>query len=206
MFISFEGVDQCGKTTISKLIYDYFAKKNIRIHLSREPGGEIIAEKIRAILLAKNHEILPWTEALLYIASRYQNYFKILKPKLDDNYLVICDRFLDSTLAYQGNARNLDIKALSYLQTKILGFKNPDLTIVLTLNYQEMKKRFLTKNKNRLDIAMEEKTFFNNVVKFYQNLAKNEPKRVVLVDASLPITKVFQKCLAIINKKRQEND
>jgi len=204
MFVSIEGVDKSGKSTILKKLLNYFKNQNLKVFLSREPGGEIVSEKIRAILLNKNLNVLPWSETLLYIASRYQHYFNVILPKLKKNYLVLCDRFLDSTLAYQCNGRNLDSNYILNLQTKVLKIKKPQITIVLNISYQEMKKRILSKNKNRLDIDMQNEVFFNKVANFYINLSKSETNRVYLIDANNNVEDVFKQCLNIINQKLNE--
>ena len=114
MFITFEGIDLCGKSTQAKLLYNYLRKTGKKVILVREPGGTLISEKIREILLDKKNSNMKYlTEFLLFSASRYQLTEEIIKPHLKKGYIVICDRYFDSSTAYQGYGGNLDIKLIN---------------------------------------------------------------------------------------------
>nr|WP_253723538.1 dTMP kinase [Spiroplasma citri] len=130
LFITLEGIDGSGKTTISKLLKEKLRSEGYQVVLTREPGGNEIAEQIRNVILSKhNLGMDPWTEALLYIAARRQHVVEDILPALKRGEIVICDRFMDSTSAYQGYARGLGIWTLDEVQSIVLGTTKPDLTL-----------------------------------------------------------------------------
>ena len=129
-FISFEGPDGSGKSTIIKKVAEYFSENNIDYVLTREPGGSQIAEEIRNIILnTKNTNLSASTEALLYAASRAQHFDEIIKPALNNNQVVLCDRFLDSSLVYQGVARELGVDRVLQINKFAIEDVLPDLTV-----------------------------------------------------------------------------
>ncbi len=177
-FITFEGSEGSGKSTHSKLLCNYLKKKGYRVVFLREPGGTAISEKIRRILLSpKNKSILPQTEMLLYMAARSQLVQEVILPALRQGKIVVCDRFLDSTLAYQGYGLGLDIAAIKYLGRKIIRLR-PDLTIFMDLPAEKGLKR-CGRQKDRI----EQRSFdYHKLVRCgYLKLAREEPQRIKII-------------------------
>ncbi|KOY79525.1 dTMP kinase [Apilactobacillus kunkeei] len=201
-FITFEGTDGAGKTTILNMVLDYLKEEmGDKLVTSREPGGNPIAESIREVILdRKNVDMDKRTEALLYAAARRQNIEQTVKPAIADNKLVICDRYLDSSIAYQGGGREIGEDAINEMnQFATEGFL-PDLTIYFNLPVEEGLKR-IAKNRSeeevdRLDV--ETIDFHNRVHAAYQRLAKSNPKRIKSVDATQSIDAVYQNVLEIL--------
>ncbi|CAI2573632.1 Thymidylate kinase [Apilactobacillus kunkeei] len=201
-FITFEGTDGAGKTTILNMVLDYLKEEmGDKLVTSREPGGNPIAESIREVILdRKNVDMDKRTEALLYAAARRQNIEQTVKPAIADNKLVICDRYLDSSIAYQGGGREIGEDAINEMnQFATEGFL-PDLTIYFNLPVEEGLKR-IAKNRaeeevDRLDV--ETIDFHNRVHAAYQRLAKANPKRIKSVDATQSIDDVYKNVLEIL--------
>jgi len=183
MFITFEGVEGCGKTTQARMLAAHLAERGVRTLVTREPGGAAISEQIRAILLDnKNDGMDPMAEALLYVASRAQFVAEIVRPALAAETVVICDRFADSTLAYQGYGRGLAIDTLRTLNGIATGGLAPDLTFLLDLPVAEgIARKRKEGNLNRLDNAGE--TFHERVQNGYHALAEVDPARWRVIDA-----------------------
>ncbi|MEN6351632.1 MAG: dTMP kinase [Syntrophomonas sp.] len=180
IFISFEGIDGCGKSSIIESLLSYLDK--YKIVSLREPGGTHISEKIREMLLdVKNEAMVPRTEAFLYAAARSQVVEEIIRPALGEGAIVLADRYLDSTLAYQGYGRGLDIQFLKELNQLCTGGLMPDLTLLLDLNPEVGKKR---KKKDIPDRLEKEGISFQNKVRAgYLDLARHEPYRIKVLDA-----------------------
>jgi dTMP kinase len=200
-FITIEGTDGSGKTTQIRLLTDYFASRNQRFITTREPGGTPIGEKIRAILLGcENHEMTPRTETLLYLAARAQHVETVIRPALELGYTVLCDRFLDATLAYQGYARGLGIEELLKINDFGTGGLYPDLTIVLDLAPQAGLIR--KKNQGPRDRLEQEAFEFHEKVRMgYHRLAEQMPERVKLVDAKESPESVHKTIVNLIETK-----
>ncbi len=183
MFITFEGIEGCGKTTQTRMLADRLEERGSRTLVTREPGGAAISEQIRAILLDnKNDGMDPLAEALLYVASRAQFVAEIVRPALAAETIVICDRYADSTLAYQGYGRGLDINTLATLNTIATGGVVPDMTFLLDIPVREgIARKRKDGNLNRLDNAGD--AFHERVRKGYHALAEAEPARWRVIDA-----------------------
>ncbi|MDD5730135.1 MAG: dTMP kinase [Candidatus Omnitrophica bacterium] len=178
-FITFEGSEGCGKSTQSRLLYEYLKQKGFKVLYLREPGGTKISEKIRQLLLdAKNESMSRECELLLYMASRAQLVHEIIKPALKEGKIVICDRFLDSTLAYQGFGLGMDLDLIKYIgEFATLGVK-PDLTILMDLPVEDgLKYRHLIEDR----IEKRSLNYHTRVRKGYLALARLYPKRVKIV-------------------------
>jgi len=184
-FISIEGGDGVGKTTAIKTLEEKLNKNNIKYYLTREPGGSKISESIRNIILDKNNtEEDSKTEALLYAASRRQHLVEIVLPRLEKGELVITDRYIDSSLAYQGYARGIGIKKVLLINTFAIDSYFPDLTFFLDLSPEEGLKR-ISQNKREEDRLDKEKdSFHQKVYEGYKKVIKKYKKRFVIVDAS----------------------
>lgn len=200
-FIVLEGGDGTGKTTQTKLISKHLEDKGFdSIVLTREPGGVDTAEKIRNIIL--NENIDPVTEALLFASARREHLVKKVMPALNEGKIVICDRFLYSSLAYQGYARDLGIDTVYNINSLAVEDCFPDLTIMLDLNAEEGIKRIFTNREdetNRLD--KEGLDFHSKVREGYKIVSEKYSNELVIVDASKSIEDVFEDIKAILDVK-----
>ena len=183
ILITFEGIDGSGKTTqINELIHRLDQEK-IDYRLFREPGGTRIGEKIRDILLDKDHSsMLPITELLLYSASRYQLTMRSIIPALKAGKVVVCDRFYDSTTAYQGYGRGIDLEFIKRLNAVATESLIPDKTFILDISLKERLQRLGEKNLDRLE--METVAFHKRVREGFIAMAREEPERMVIIDGS----------------------
>lgn len=178
-FITFEGPEGSGKSTQSKLLYRYLEDRGYRVVYLREPGGTKVSEKLRKLLLdSHNHTITPLTEMLLYMAARAQVVNQVIRPALKKGKIVICDRFQDSTIAYQGYGLGVDIKLIKYLGNLVTGGIKPDLTIFLDLAIEEGLKR-LSRVKDRIEKRA--LSYHRRVRRGYLKLAALEPKRIKII-------------------------
>jgi dTMP kinase len=202
MFITFEGPDGSGKTTQVAQTATILRDKGYRVLLTREPGGTAIGDQIRQVLHdLQNHAMHPRTELLLYSASRAQIVEEVIRPHLNSGGVVLCDRFFDSTYAYQGYGHGLDLDALRQITRFATGSLTPDLTIYLSLSPEDGLQRRLSAldrggEWNRLD-AME-MAFHRRVREGYQKLIEAEPHRWVTIDAAQPIERVRADILAAL--------
>jgi dTMP kinase len=208
MFITFEGTEGCGKSTQINKLKDYLVQKGHDVVLTREPGGTNIADKIRKILVdATNKEMVPLTEVLLYYASRAQHLHELIIPSLKQGKIVLCDRFNDSSLAYQGYARGLDSKLLSALTDLVVTENKPNLTFLLDMPATEGLSRAKAraaelKPEDREDRFEQEALIFHEKVRQgFLNLAKKEPERFVIINANRSIDEIFENIVHVINQK-----
>jgi len=198
-FITFEGIEGSGKTTQIKLVKEILESKGLTVICTREPGGTKIGDKIRDVLLdPSNKEMNPLTELILYEASRAQHLEELIKPALKNGVIVLCDRFSDSTIAYQGAARKIASSTLIDIDKIATGGLKPDLTIVLDIDPKEGLKR--ANKRGKLDrFEQEEISFHERVRKGYLDLAKKEPARVKLVDGSRSPTVIHKDIATLLN-------
>ncbi|ATZ18377.1 dTMP kinase [Mesoplasma melaleucae] len=202
MFISIEGMDGSGKTTALQRVKEHLEALNYKVIMTREPGGLPISEKLRKIVLNNDGiGMEPWTEALLFIAARKEHLEKVIKPYLAKGYIVISDRFMDSTTAYQGGARGLGIDYLNDLQKRILDNFVPDLTLYFELSFEEAEKRLTGRpdEKNRLD--EEGQKFKEGVKSAFEELVKKELERITVIDAGKSPDEVFEAAKNVILEK-----
>jgi dTMP kinase len=202
IFITFEGIDFCGKTTQAKKLANYLREKGYEVVLIREPGGEKIAEKIRRILLSgKNLEIIPVTELLLYEASRDQLTQRVILPQLEEKKIVICDRYSDSTLAYQGYGRELNKSMIEYLNRISTSGLVPDLTILLDVPVEISLKRKAKDKKKGVDRLEREKfDFYQRVRNGYLKIAERNKKRIKFIDGREDKEKTWQKVKSVVDR------
>lgn len=193
-FITFEGGECSGKTTIINTVCKTLESKGIKYISTREPGGIDIAEQIRSIILdVKNTAMTEETEALLYAASRMQHLKERVIPAINDGTVVICDRFLDSSLAYQGHARGLGMEAILRINHFALDYL-PDLTIFIDVKPEVALKRLSNRDKSdRLDL--ESIKFHQDVYDGYLKVAEMYPDRVIKVDGNRELEIVVQDCV-----------
>lgn len=199
-FISFEGVEGAGKTTVLEKLVGRLTGMNYDVLLTREPGGIIISEKIRDIILDKDHvEMEKRTEALLYAAARRQHLVQKIIPALEEGKIVLCDRFIDSSLAYQGYAREIGIdNVLKINDFAIEGFM-PSLTLYFDIEPEKGLKRISSnkdRERNRLDLETLE--FHRKVYEGYQLLLKKFPDRIKKVNADQHVGAVTEDALRLI--------
>jgi dTMP kinase len=177
-FITFEGSEGCGKSTQSGMLVSYLKAKGAKVIYLREPGGVKLGEMIRAILLDPKNKISAQAETLLYMAARAQVVGEIIKPALEAKKIVICDRFLDSTIAYQGYGLGIDIKLIKAIGNFATGGIVPDLTIFLDLPVESGLKH---KDSCKDRIEQRSMSYHEKVRCGYLALAKQEPQRIKIV-------------------------
>jgi len=198
LFITFEGIDGCGKTTQTLLTYKYLIEIGLKAVMLREPGSTKVSEKIRNILLDKNNNISDSTELLLYEAARAEITSSEIKPALKKGMIVLCDRYYDSTTAYQGYGRELNIRMVKSLHKVATGGLVPDLTFVFDLDLETAYSR-QGREKDRLET--QSNAFFQRVRAGFNEIARKERRRVKLIDAAQPIEKVFEDVKKFLLKK-----
>ena len=199
MFITFEGIEGSGKSSLIAQLKKYFKSSKLETFFSKEPGGTDLGKEIRKILLNPKYSFDPTSELLLLLADRAEHVQKIIRPNLQKNKLIFCDRYLDSTLAYQGSGRNLDKKIIKEM-FKALDFPIPDLTILLDVPVQIGLSR--AKKRNKLDrFEKEDLNFHENVRRSYLDLAKNDSARIVLFDSSISEEELFKKAVNLIKSR-----
>lgn len=191
MFITFEGLDFCGKSTQVNLLEEYLLKKNKKVRVIREPGGTSISEKVRDVLLdKKNCEMFIETEILLFSAARSQLVREIIRPFLKDNYYVISDRFHDSTTAYQGFGRSIPLEFVQAINSFAIGETVPDITFFIDLPVGETEKRKALRHIDELDrIEISKNNFYEKVRNGYLYLSGKE-KRFKIIDGMLTIQEI----------------
>lgn len=195
MFISFEGIDGCGKTTQLKLINKYLIELGYEVIAVREPGGTPLSERIREILLYNSNNISNIAELLLFEAARAELVHSIIKPACDRRQFVLTDRFIDSTLAYQGYGRGLDTNSINILNSIATETLLPNITFYLSIPLSIAKQRCNIKEPDRMEQSGE--IFFQKVIDGFDMIAENNSERIVVIDATQSVDKVFKD---IINK------
>ena len=194
LFITFEGIDFCGKTTQAKKLAWYLRKKGYDVLLIREPGGDKISEKIRKVLLSeKNTGMSGLTELLLYEASRAQLTQKVILPALKQKKVVVCDRYYDSTLAYQGYGRGLDKKAIIHLNRIAALGLSPDLTILIDVPVAVSLRRKDKKKRKEDRLEKEKIEFHKKIREGYLKIARQSQARIKVIDGSEDVNKTWQK-------------
>lgn len=191
LFITIEGPDGSGKSTQLKKLCSFLKKRRADFVFTREPGGTAVGERIREIVLDKNHpEMDDLTEAMLYAAQRTQHVREMILPALMEGKIVICDRFVDSSLVYQGYARGLgeDVKTINDMAIK---GAVPDITFLIMVDPATGRRRMKERDMDRLEQLAED--FHERVYEGYMKLAEKEPNRFFIVDGSLSPNEVFEK-------------
>lgn len=205
MFITFEGIEGSGKTTQIKLLIPVLEAKGYACVCTREPGATKIGEKIRAILLDSGHtRMLPITELLLYEADRAQHLCEIIEPALAANQVVVSDRFFDATTVYQGYARGFDLKLIEQMHDIVIRDTKPDLTIILDLPvdvglnraWQRIRTQTTSLREDRFE--KEVMAFHEKVRQGYLTLARLEPERIRVIDASRDRETVHKDIVAVV--------
>lgn len=200
LFVTLEGVEGCGKSTQLKLLSKYLVEKGIDHVVTREPGGTEIGDKIRKILLdVSNSNMEPLTELLLYAASRAQHVLEIIEPALKSGRVVLCDRFYDSTIAYQGHARGIEPELVNRSILIATAGRKPDLTFLLDIPAEVGIERATKKGIDRLE--KEDLIFHKRVRQGFLKLAKEEPHRILVVDATCSVDELHMKLKHVLEEK-----
>ncbi|NGP86955.1 dTMP kinase [Fodinibius halophilus] len=196
MFITFEGIDGSGKSTQIQKLRQHLEQKGIQVKVFRDPGGPVVSEKVRELLLSPNYEIDPVTELLLFSAARSQLMAEKVLPSLEEGAVVILDRFYDSTVAYQGYGRQSVPLPEIHKMNSIASHKcEPDLTIYMKLSLEAAKKR-MSQKRDRMEQAGD--FFYTHVIRGFDKLAEQE-ERIFTLDATLPAERVHEQIWAIVD-------
>ncbi len=201
LFITFEGIDGCGKSTQRDLLAEELERRGLDVLVTREPGGTAIGEDIRRILVSDaSVHIAPTTELLLYVAARAQHVAELIKPALDADRIVVSDRYTDSTVAFQGYGRGLDLEMIAVLNKLATADLKPDLTVVFDLDPATARGRLGSRPIGGLLGAFDEQhsDFHKRMRQGYLKMARSEPSRIHVVDASGAIEETYSKVLALV--------
>ena len=184
-FITFEGIDGCGKSTQLRLLASELGVRGLKIVTTREPGGTALGRRLRAALLDIEEQVDPLAELLVFAADRAQHVRTLLSPAIENNQIVLSDRYADATVAYQGAGRGFEPKLIQDIVQLATGGLTPDLTLLFDLSVSESavrtRRRVASKNTDRLDI--EDAEFHTRVRNAYLEIAKAEPDRFRVIDA-----------------------
>ena len=204
MFISFEGIEGSGKSSLIKNLKNYYKNHALDVFFTKEPGGTELGEKIREILLDPTSKIDPSSELFLLMADRVHHVKNKINPNLNENKIVFCDRYIDSTIAYQGGGRDLDDKDIEGM-IKMLKLPIPDLTILLDVPVETGLMR--AKERSELDrFEKEDIDFHKKIRQSYLNLQKKYPERIIIFNASMNENDVFEEVLNYIKSKIDDRD
>ncbi len=205
MFITFEGIDLSGKSTQIRLLKEHFESEKKKVIAVREPGGTVISEKIRDILLDKEHlKMEDLTEFLLFSASRQQLTKEIILPHLKKNYIVLCDRYYDSSTAYQGYGGKVDLKVIKSINKTATGNLIPDMTFLIHISIEESIRRKKLMNKNEDRIERKTISYFNKVTDGYLKIAKNDKGRFVVIDGTMSKDEIRNRIILSVSKFHQK--
>jgi dTMP kinase len=206
LFITFEGIDGCGKSTQIKTLFNRLLDTGYPVILTREPGGTPISERIRSIILDIDNEGMSnRCELLLYLAARAENVDKKIAPEMKKGKIVLSDRFEEATFAYQGFGREVGLDIIMPLNTYATSGIIPDITFIFDISLEESEKRFIESGKSRDRIESGDKLFFKKIRRGYQDRAYMNPDRIILLNGELPrdviADMVLKKVLQLIKDK-----
>jgi dTMP kinase len=188
MFITFEGIEGSGKTTHIDLLHQHLLEKGHRVVKTREPGGTPVGEALRSVLLVKDLHVLPLTELLVFLASRAQHVQEVITPALDEGKVVLCDRFVDASYAYQGYGRGIDLGIIETLNRLVTKGVRPNLTVLLDCTVDVgLGRKSADGSLDRFE--KEELSFHRRIRNAYLKLAKEDPKRYVVFNAKQDLAK-----------------
>ena len=203
-FISFEGLDGCGKTTQVRLLADYLEDRGVQATVLREPGSTPVGEAIRALLLSSRSQgLLPLSELLLYYAARNQNLCQQIIPALAEGKWVLCDRFADASTAYQGYGRGLDLSLVETLDRMVNRGRKPDLTLLIDIEPALARARARARNR-RMEVdegrfESESLELFHRIREGYLQIAAREPRRVRVLNGSQTIQQLQKEIMSLIS-------
>ncbi len=198
LFITLEGIDGCGKSSIMEEIKKYLGSLNREFVVTRDPGGTNIANQIRQVILdPSNTEMNDKTEAMLYAASRCQMFHEIIEPALTSGKVVLADRYIDSSFVYQGIGRGLGIEKILELNSFVT-HRMPDLTIFIDVSPEITIPR-IAKNRDELDrLESEDMSFYTNVYNAYREVASSFRDRIKVIDGNQPLESLIDDCISLI--------
>jgi dTMP kinase len=203
-FITFEGIEGSGKTTQIRLLLDYLKGRGVDVRMTREPGGTVIGEKVRGILLdPSTRGLIPRAELFLYAAARLQHIDEIIGPALNEGKVVLCDRFTDATVAYQGYARGIPLNEVKVVNSLVTVDLKPDLTILLDLPVEMGLSRARERNQSDASSATsrfdeEDLVFHRRVREGYLEIAAAERGRVKIIPADQPVEKTARQVQKVV--------
>ena len=202
LFITLEGIEGAGKSTVARWVGDWLDRRAIRVTLTREPGGTALAERVRQIVLERGAERLsPVTETLLMFAARGIHVENLIRPARERGDWVVCDRFTDATLAYQGGGRGMDPTWIDSLASRVQAGLRPDCTLLLDLPVALGLERARSRHAGAADrFEAEAQAFFERVRAAYLELARREPARMHVIDASVPLEAVERQVAAVLQR------
>lgn len=205
LFITFEGIDGSGKTTQLRLLHEYLRHRGIDTVVAREPGGTEVGEAIRQILLhSGTQDLKPLSELLLYYASRHQNLCQNILPALERGQWVLCDRYADASLAYQGYGRGLDLNFIEQLNQAVIGQRLPNLTLLIDLDPATALARARQRNQERAvdegRFEMEALSFFERVREGYLTIARESQGRFRIVSGELSVENAHQEIVRLVTE------
>jgi len=203
-FITFEGIEGSGKSTQIRMLFAHLKARDIEVKMTREPGGTIIGEKVRGILLDPTTKgLIPRAELLLYAAARLQHIDEIIQPALDEGKVVLCDRFMDATIAYQGYGREIPLNEVKVVNSLVTVDLKPDLTLLLDLPVEVGLRR--ARERNQADAASatsrfeeEDLVFHQRVREGYLAVAAAERARIKIIPADQPVEKVAKQVQGVV--------
>jgi len=201
LFITFEGIDLSGKSTQARLLYDYLKKKKKKAILVREPGGTAISEKIRNILLDnKNSKMFSLTEFFLFSASRHQLTEEVIKPHLRKGYYVICDRYFDSSTAYQGYGGKVKLDIINPVNKTATSGLNPDISFLIDVSLEETIKRRKKLGKEHDRMEAKTRIYYKKVIEGFRKTAKTNKDRYVIIRGNKTINDIHKEIISEIQK------
>lgn len=196
LFITLEGIDGSGKTTQARLLAEWLRQAGYAVSLTREPGGTDVGERLRDLVLSPKENISPEAELFLYLADRAVHVAEVVRPALEQGRVVVCERHTDSTLAYQGYGRGLDLDLLRRLNALVTGEVVPDLTVVL-----DLPPALARLDATRADrVESEGEIFLARVGEGFHRLADREPDRIVLLDGAGEVQVVHAELVALVQR------
>ena len=203
MFVTFEGIEGAGKTTQVRLLHEYLAQTTIPFIFTREPGGTPLGEKLRELLIDPLGQMSPEAETLLLSASRAELVDKVIEPALEEGRIVVCDRFWDATLAYQGYGRELPLETL--MQITMFAARNlaPDLTFLLDIPLQVSAERMRDRKRSADRMEREKRQFHERVAEGYRRLAAADPQRIIMLDGTQPEEELAARVREVVLSRRQ---
>ena len=208
VFITFEGIDGCGKSTQREMLAKQLRQRGDEVVVTREPGGTVIGEDIRRVLISDaSVHIAPTTELLLYVAARAQHVAELIRPSLEAGRVVISDRYTDSTVAFQGYGRGLDLQIIERMNRFATGGLVPDLTIVFDLDPAAARLRLGSRPVGGLLGAFDDQhvDFHERMRTGYLKMASGDPARIRVVDASGTAEETHSTVMALVLKKLEED-
>ena len=197
MFISFEGLDGCGKTTQANLLAEFLRSEGLHVVATREPGGTALGEAIRGLVLHGGH-VAPWAEAALYAAARAQHVDEVIAPSLGRGAIVVCDRYVDSSVAYQGVGRGLGLVEVLELNLAAVGGLLPDVTFLLELDADDSEARL---GPERDRIEREDGAFRRRVAAGYRELARRYPERYLVISGKDSVDEIAGEVLGAVRSR-----